>query len=274
MKFSTIASYLGCIFLLGCATEAYMNKSVDPEKIPYSKARSMVQKSLNAAKWGFHVDYRASDVKLNAEDITIKAQRIMASEDGPMQTCVIKFSEQRDITLYHDDAWKYYLQPVKTNCEFLTPVWSGKDASQNGQDFINGMKSLHYHGPAAASTYALTQKSFKSIAEKYRNSSPKPELSEDVRRHKVQAEAAFEEKRYDAAIQSYEKALELAPWWPEGHYNRALLLGQLNNYEDAIDEMKKYLELAPNAPDARKAKDTIYVWEAKVPGSSSSSSDD
>ena len=36
-----------------------------------------------------------------------------------------------------------------------------------------------------------------------------------------------------------------------GHYNRALILGELGNYDEAAFEMKKYLALEPEAPDAR-----------------------
>jgi hypothetical protein len=79
-----------------------------------------------------------------------------------------------------------------------------------------------------------------------------------------QQQAAFDEqaKSYrDAAANLYARALYIAPWWPEGHFNAALILGDLRQYDKAIDHMTKYLALVPNAADARAAQDKIYAWE-------------
>jgi hypothetical protein len=56
--------------------------------------------------------------------------------------------------------------------------------------------------------------------------------------------------------------LDIAPWWPEGHFNRALIMGETKKYWDAMREMKRYLLLVPDAPDARAAQDKIYQWES------------
>jgi len=42
-----------------------------------------------------------------------------------------------------------------------------------------------------------------------------------------------------------------------------MILGELGNYDEAAFEMKKYLALEPDAPDARTARDQIYVWESR-----------
>ena len=55
--------------------------------------------------------------------------------------------------------------------------------------------------------------------------------------------------------------MKIAPWWPEGYFNRALILGELNRFAEAMREMKRYLQLAPDAPNARAAQDKIYEWE-------------
>ncbi len=70
------------------------------------------------------------------------------------------------------------------------------------------------------------------------------------------------EKNFSEAAALYEKGLDLLPWWPEGRFNRATVLGEIGEYETAIDDMKRYLELVPDAPDARSAQDQIYKWEA------------
>lgn len=105
---------------------------------------------------------------------------------------------------------------------------------------------------------------FEKEATAYRALAVKPSLPEQARKSKVQAEFAFEEKRFEDAVGLYEKALKVAPWWPDGHFNRALILAELYRYEEAVREMKRYLRLSPDAADARAAQDKIYQWESKL----------
>ena len=105
------------------------------------------------------------------------------------------------------------------------------------------------------------QARFEEASRQYRSQSVKPVLPEEAWKYKVQADAAVGKKQYDDAIELYGDALQVAPWWPEGHYNRALLMGNVQDYYGAVKEMKRYLALAPDSPDARKAQDQIYQWE-------------
>jgi tetratricopeptide (TPR) repeat protein len=105
---------------------------------------------------------------------------------------------------------------------------------------------------------------FQSALRAYQTAKVKPQLSEDVRRFKVQAEGAVRDKDFSGAVDLYDQALKIAPWWPEGHFNRALVLGETKEFETAIIEMKRYLVLAPNASNARAAQDKIYDWERKA----------
>jgi tetratricopeptide (TPR) repeat protein len=107
------------------------------------------------------------------------------------------------------------------------------------------------------------QATFDTQARAYRDATVKPVPGEGVRRYRVQAEAAVSETRFQDAANLYAKALYITPWWPEGHFNTALILGDLRQYDRAIDHMKKYLALVPNAPDARAAQDRVYVWEGE-----------
>ncbi len=104
----------------------------------------------------------------------------------------------------------------------------------------------------------------KTVSEVVRKLPNRPELPEDARRYGVQATTAAERKSYDEAIALFAKSLEAAPWWAEGHFNRALLLANQNRYQEAVTSMKQFLILAPNAPDARAAQDKIYEWELKA----------
>lgn len=108
---------------------------------------------------------------------------------------------------------------------------------------------------------ADTNDPFQEVVAKYLAANPKPTLPEEARKFKVQAEFALQEKQFDKAVELFGKALDIAPWWPEGHFNRALILGETKKYWDAMREMKRYLLLVPDAPNARAAQDKIYQWE-------------
>jgi tetratricopeptide (TPR) repeat protein len=114
--------------------------------------------------------------------------------------------------------------------------------------------------------YNAELREFEPVARKYRELFLKPDLPEDARKFKAQAEFAVEQKRYADASNLFEEGIRLCPWWPEGHFNRALVLvtSELSDYKEAVMEMKKYLMLLPNAPDARAAQDKIYQWEGMI----------
>ena len=105
---------------------------------------------------------------------------------------------------------------------------------------------------------------FVKAAKDYHDAATKPTIPEEARKFKVQAEQSVGDKKFDAAAELYGKALAIAPWWPEGHFNRAIVLGENRYYQGAMREMKRYLILVPNAPDARAAQDKIYAWELKA----------
>lgn len=114
---------------------------------------------------------------------------------------------------------------------------------------------------AAKAAVQRELREFEATARRYRDAAPKPELTEEARKYKVQAEAAIQDKDFAAAAGLFRQALRIAPWWPEGHFNLALLLGETGDRGTAVQEMKRYLMLVPNAADAREAQDKIYAWE-------------
>ena len=121
-------------------------------------------------------------------------------------------------------------------------------------DVLANLRSTPLEDPALVAR-------FEAAAAQYRGRQ-RPELPQDARRFKVQAELAVEERRFSDAAELFKQALTVAPWWPEGHYNRALVLGELGSHALAIRSMKRYLALVPDAPDAQAAQDRIYAWEA------------
>lgn len=100
-----------------------------------------------------------------------------------------------------------------------------------------------------------------SLADYRKMAAANATLPEEANKYKVQAEGAVRDKEFDDAADFYAKALKIAPWWPAGHFNRALVLGEAGDYEMARREMNYYLQLVPGAPNARAAQDKIYEWE-------------
>lgn len=177
----------------------------------------------------------------------------------------------------NSDAWMVHEAIDRTVSAFLTQsqvVQIG--ARLRNETFAKAMKTAQETEAggnlrAALSQYGLAYRAagndeqslavIKTVAEVMRKLPNRPELPEDARRYGVQANTAAEHKSYDEAIALFAKSLEVAPWWAEGHFNRALLLSNQNRYQEAITSMKQFLILAPNAPDARAAQDKIYQWE-------------
>lgn len=103
---------------------------------------------------------------------------------------------------------------------------------------------------------------FQETVARYPDPAGRPELPEEARRFKVQAEAAVRDKRLADALRYYGQAVNAAPWWAEGFFNVALLYAEQKQYEGAIRNMKRYLVLLPKAANAREAQDKIYEWES------------
>jgi hypothetical protein len=146
--------------------------------------------------------------------------------------------------------------------------WAVAQARRNGERF---RAALNFLGAKALADWqamaAAKFEEFKPKAVAWRQMAVKPEMMEEARRHKVLAEDAFHSKDVGKAIFEYSAALQLDPCWPEGHYNLAMLAGEIGSclgYLIAAHQMKEYLELMPDAADSRAAKDIIIIWEDRA----------
>lgn len=144
------------------------------------------------------------------------------------------------------------------DCMFL---WAGTSSHSHARDFIRAWYVL----ARADAVDPAQEAAFERAAQSYRNASVKPQLPEEAVKYKVQAELAVQQKRFDDTIDLYEQALGIAPWWPVGHYNRGLILGELHDYQGGIRALQKYLKLEPDAANARAVQLKIYQWESLVP---------
>lgn len=136
---------------------------------------------------------------------------------------------------------------------------------EGAEPFAKAINAILYHAsPQRLTEDAAEFEAFKERARTWRALQDKPAISEEVRRYRVMAEDSFRNKKFDEAIHSYEAGLDLCPFWPDGHFNAALLCAEVGMYGPAVAHMKRYLALVPDAPDARTAQDKLYVWEGKL----------
>lgn len=212
------------------------------------------------------------------------SKRLAASDiDGARADALAYIQENPKLSLIFDEsnAIKIYDFCKAGDCSgAIEAALSEADSAQRNNDAARAFK-------AYSRAYALMTEKDQGAAQVkerlialYSKLPEKPALPEACRRLRVQAEAKIKEPNYGAAMKLLEKLLEIAPWWPEGHYNVALLSVQLKpvkaenliitvplqpkNYQYAIEHMKTYLMLEPGSGNARTAQDKIYEWEMKA----------
>lgn len=130
---------------------------------------------------------------------------------------------------------------------------------------LQGTLALYMQAYRSAIGPEQTASAVTGIARVLRKMPSNPALPEEARKFGVQATSLVDKKRYEEAVALYKKSLEIAPWWAEGHFNRALVLANQNRFHEAIAEMKYFVLLAPESTDARAAQDKLYEWELEAP---------
>ncbi len=94
-----------------------------------------------------------------------------------------------------------------------------------------------------------------------------PEIPEEARRYFVKAvtmqKEAKDTRGFELAVNSYNQALLIAPWWADAYFNLSIALEQSGRFDAAVNALKLYLLTSPSTSDARAALDKIYVIEAK-----------
>ena len=167
----------------------------------------------------------------------------------------------------YDDVAKHLMDEFAPQKELYKSLAEEKDGGKGKAGTVAAEGLLPDSGAMTSPSPAIgkpvqSDREFAETAAAYRAAFPKPQITEEVRRLKLQAEVMIDGRRFIDAARLYNEALNLAPWWPDGRFNRALLLGELKRYSEAITEMNRFLQLEENAPEARSARDKIYQWEA------------
>lgn len=92
-------------------------------------------------------------------------------------------------------------------------------------------------------------------------------VPEEARRHMSRgltaAEMAKTDLDYEEALSELHKAIELAPDWPDAHYQLGILQDKLGKYGEACNNLNRFLQLAPKASNAGQVQELIYKIEYK-----------
>lgn len=93
-------------------------------------------------------------------------------------------------------------------------------------------------------------------------------VPEEARRAFVQgsilAKEAKTPEQQVLAVESFQKAVDLAPKWADAIYNLAVAQELAGRYSDAQATLKRYIQTKPGEKEARDAQDKIYALEAKA----------
>ena len=93
-------------------------------------------------------------------------------------------------------------------------------------------------------------------------------VPEEARRAFVQGSILTKEAKTPEqqllAVESFRKAVDLAPNWADALYNLAVAQELAGRYSDAQATLKRYIQTKPGEKEARNAQDKIYALEAKA----------
>jgi hypothetical protein len=183
---------------------------------------------------------------------------------GSRPAMEFKFASMPKIEVIHDtvigasfygvrlsEEWALWCQTDSSDLRLVCGKWMGAQ--------IAARRLWH---AALLKGRAEFEARFQETVARYPDPASRPELPEEARRFKVQAEAAVRDKRLADALKFYGQAVTAAMWWAEGYFNLALLYAEQKQHESAIRNMKRYLVLLPQAANARAAQDKIYEWES------------
>jgi len=255
---STALVLFAALAVGGCATTTlYRATPEDTRDLSPSQARKLLMKSAQTDDWCRDprtVSVTYEKVEISCEKGTVSKRSFLFSE-APAPVFIFKsvLGGLGEVSSTCVNA-----SGGGDNCMFF---WGGGRPSPEARDLVKAWYVL----ARAAAAYPAQEAAFERAAQSYRGAAVKPQLPEEAVRYKVQAELAVQQKRFDDAVDLYDQALGIAPWWPAGHYNRGLILGEQQDYQGGILALQKYLKLEPAASNARAVQLKIYEWESLVP---------
>ena len=97
---------------------------------------------------------------------------------------------------------------------------------------------------------------------------PRPAIPEEAREPFVMGATVLKKASDPAgankAVDLFTQALNIAPWFAEAYYNRAIARETAGQFDSAIDDLKLYLGFKLTDNERREAQDKIYALKANA----------
>lgn len=265
MKFISTALLLFAVLVAGgCATKStttYTPTLEDTRDLSRVQAEKLLLNAIQSEK-----------TCEGPKSLRLASEKLFRACKGNVWTRVYSYADTPLLTVKHESFGSFHYScinampipsrstnsPAGAYCDF---AWYGESNYPHARDFARAWYVLAH----TSAVDPAQEAAFERAAQSYRTAAVKPQLPEEAVKYKVQAELAVQQKRFDDAVELYDQALGIAPWWPAGHYNRGLIFGELQDYEEGIRALQKYLKLEPEASNARAVQLKIYQWESLVP---------
>jgi tetratricopeptide (TPR) repeat protein len=108
----------------------------------------------------------------------------------------------------------------------------------------------------------------KRIVTLSRKIAPPPAIPEEARRHAIFAQTALRDAKkpeeFDRAIQEFQTAQKIAPWWGDLYLNLGLAQEQRERFADARRSFELFLFAVPDAPERSTVRRKIYEMEFRA----------
>lgn len=244
--------------LVSCAT-SYIPTDGSVGNMSVEQARKVLSTGLNGRyTWGY------KDTKLppgsdhiRIVDVRVTSKRLLVTDERGKQSDYI-FGELPELSM------SSAVLLLDDGSAFGESIFRFRNVF-DGNDVLNAMYVLKRNATKISKDAEAYQAVFSaSLADHRKKAAANTPLPEEANKYKVQAESAVRDKAFDDAADYYAEALKIVPWWPAGHFNSALVLGEIGDFASAQREMKYYLQLVPDAPNGRAAQNKIYEWERKA----------
>ncbi len=257
LKFgSTVLLFFAAVIAGGCATTMYTPTAEDTRDLSRVQAEQLLLDAIQSDK------RCAKSVRLTSEKLSVTCKEAKTGA----QARVYRYADTPLLTSLQKKGWSCVSKKPTPDGEYCIYFWHESNSPYgypHARDFARAWYVLAH----TSAVDPAQEAAFEHVAQSYRNAQVKPPLPEEAVKYKVQAELAVQQKRFDDAVDLYDQALRIAPWWPAGHYNRGLIFGELQDFEEGIRALQKYLKLELDAPNARAVQIKIYQWESLVPQS-------
>ncbi len=206
----------------------------------------------------YPVHYLVESVAVGPQQISMRTRTVSKSADngGEFVWSIPLHATQPSLRISHDTDLDEPIVSLYASSNTTQMTFLSRDEAL-AQRVTAALVVLKRAAAADDATFAHTLAAWRAAA-------PKPVPGEDLRRLALQAKGAVGDKDFYAGEEFYAQGLEIAPWWPEGRYNRALIFAAIGDYADAVVDMQRFLALVPETPNARALQDEIYDWQRKA----------